>query len=368
MKSDNERIEEFLKGIVLPEYKSDGHARQLRAQILSGLQASRAGSGTAPWWKTAALLLGLLGAVAVAAESFIQARHYYFEGRAKDGSYIFTTRPENVGTNREGTLSPSISARISTEGDLDAAGIEQKRKDLEEIDALRQRNARELVGVADTKVNGNPPFRVFRYKYVLADGRTWTNNEGGSDKPSPAQLEADRQEIAGLRQRGQREVFKVSEVEFGGQRERMLHCRYVLSDGRAVIRAERDPEQPGPVPLTIKQKAELGRLASLQKGEFLGSAQVRMLGRTVTLQRYSFTLSDGTVVTRSEAQLEASTRDLSAAQRDELHRLSAAHKGETLGTYEEDVTGKPFKFTRVKYVLSDGTEVIRSSGEPTGKR
>lgn len=51
MKSDDERIEDFLKGIVLPEYKSDGHARQLRAQILSGLQTRRAGRGTAPGGK-----------------------------------------------------------------------------------------------------------------------------------------------------------------------------------------------------------------------------------------------------------------------------------------------------------------------------
>lgn len=354
MKSDNERIEEFLKGIVLPEYKSDGHARQLRAQILSGLQARRAGSGTAHWWKTAALLLGLLGAGAVATEVIIQVHHYYFAGRAKDGSYFFTTRPENAGTNNV----PFDITVIG--GDLDAAGIEQKRKDLEEVEALRQRNARELVGVTDTEVKGNPPGRRFRYKYVLADGRTWTNNVDEL-------LEADQQQIAGLRQRGQREILKVQEVEFGVQRKRTLTCRYVLSDGRAVTQWEADPEQPGPVDLTFMQWAELLR-ASLEEGEFLGSAQVQMLGRTVTLQRYSFKLSDGTVVTRSEAQLEASKRDLSGAQWGELYRLSAAHKGETLGTYEEDVRGKPFKFTRVKYVLSDGTEVIQSSGKPGSER
>jgi hypothetical protein len=105
-----------------------------------------------------------------------------------------------------------------------------------------------------------------------------------------------------------------------------------------------------------------------EKGEFLGSTQVLMLGRTVTFQRYSFTLSDGTVVIRSEAQLDASKRDLSVPQLYELARLSAAHKGETLGTYEEDVMGKPFKFTRVKHVLSDGTEVIRSTGKPGSER
>jgi hypothetical protein len=356
MKSDNERIEEFLKGIVLPEYKSDGHARQLRAQILTGLQARRAGSGTTHWWKTAALLLGLLGAGAVATEVIIQVQHCYFEGKVKDGPYIFTTKAENVGTNE----APMYMSSISPEGDLDAAGIERQRKDLEEVAALRQRNARELFRVTDTEVKGNPPFRCFLYKYVLADGRPWITSE--------SELEEADLQIASLRQRGQREILKVSEVEFGGQRARTLSCRYVLSNGRAVTMAEGDPEQPGSVHLTSMQWAELYRLASLEKGEFLGSAQVQMLGRTVTLQRYSFTLSDGTVVTRSEAQLDASKRDLSGAQWQELNRLSAAHKGETLGTYEEDVTGKPFKFTRVKYVLSDGTEVIQSSGKPGSER
>jgi hypothetical protein len=357
MKSDNERIEEFLKGIVLPEYKSDGHARQLRAQILSGLQARRAGSGAALWWKTAVLLLGLLGAGAVATEVIIQVHHCYFEGRVKDGPYIFTIKSENAGTNDATMWMTGI------EGDLDAAGIERQRKDLEEVDALRQRNARELFRVTDTEVKGNPPVRMFLYKYVLADGRPWISN--GSE------LEAVEQQIDGLRQRGQREILKVSEVEFGGQRARTLTCRYVLSNGRAVTRAEADPEQPaerpGSVHLTSMQWVELYR-ASLEEGKFLGSAQVQVHGRTVTLQRYSFKLSDGTVVTRSEGQFDASKRDLSATQWQELNRLSAAHKGETLGTYEEDVTGKPFKFTRVKYVLSDGTEVIQSTGKPGGGR
>ena len=218
MKSDNERIEAFLKGVVLPEYESDGHARQLRAQILSRLQAGRAGRGTSSWWKTAALLLGLLGAAALATETIIQVRHYYFYGRG-------------------------------------------------------------------------------------------------------------------------------------------------------VTICEPDPELPGPVPLTFKQEVELVRLAVLEKkGEFLGSTQVRVLGRTFSLQQYSFTLSDGTVVTRSEGQPEGPKNNLTAAEGDEVRQLAAANKGETLGTYDEDVNGKPFKFTRVKYVLSDGTEVIQSTGKPDGER
>ena len=72
------------------------------------------------------------------------------------------------------------------------------------------------------------------------------------------------------------------------------------------------------------------------------------------MQKYSFTLSDGTVVTRSEGQPEGFKKSkLIGAEAEELSQLVAANKGNTLATYEEDVKGKPFKFTRVKYVLSD---------------
>ena len=129
--------------------------------------------GPAVWWKTAALLLGLLGAAAVAAEIIIQVHHYYLEGKVRNGLAYFTTTPENAGTNQVDSIG------IFVRGDLDAAGIEQKRKDLEEIDALRQRNARELFRVFDTEVNGKPLGRIFLYKYVLADGRTETFTETG---------------------------------------------------------------------------------------------------------------------------------------------------------------------------------------------
>jgi hypothetical protein len=105
-----------------------------------------------------------------------------------------------------------------------------------------------------------------------------------------------------------------------------------------------------------------------KKGKFLGSTQVQVLGRTFSLQRYSVTLSDGTVVMRSEGRPEGPKNDLTAADWNEFHQLAEAHKGETLGTYDEVVRGKPFKFTRVKYVLSDGREVIQSVGTPGGGR
>jgi len=353
MKSTDERIEEFLKGVVLPEYKSDEHARQLRAQILSGLPASRAGSGTSRWWKTVVILLGLLGAAAVATEVVIQVHRFYFLDKTKDGSYLFFS------TAPKGASGPSDTYMVGVGSNLDAAGIEQQRKDLEEVDSLRQRNARELFGVIDTEVKGNPPARMFLFKYVLADGRTSVRGE--------IYLEGDRQQIDALRQRGQREILKISEEEVGGKKDRTLLCRYVLSDGRAIINYEGDPEQPGSLPLNVDQIVELRQLGN-EKGKFLDSAQVQFHGRTVTFQRYSFTLSDGTVVIRSEALPDPSKRDLSVHQLHELNELAAGNKGETIETYEDNVMGKPFKFTRVKYVLSDGTEVIRSRGEPVSER
>jgi hypothetical protein len=158
-------------------------------------------------------------------------------------------------------------------------------------------------------------------------------------------------------------------VEVGGQSQRSLCCRYLLSDRRGVTRFEPDPELPGPVPLTYNQEVEWTRLAVLEKkGALLGNTQVQVLGRAFSLQRYSVTLSDGTVVTRSEGQPEGPKNNLTAADGEQVRQLAAVNKGEALGTYDEDVHGKRFKFTRVKFVLSDGTEVIQSTAKPDGER
>ena len=233
-------------------------------------------------------------------ETIIQARHYRFERKTEDGSYHFTTEPEKVSGAQE-TSVPTVETRglfisISGEGDLDAAGIEQKRKDLEEIDVLRQRNARELFRVVDSEVNGKPSDRLYFYKYVLADRRTEVSPEVGDNSFSTAQMEADGKQIAELRQRGQREITSLIEVEVGGQSKRSLGCRYLLSDGRKVTTFDPDPELPGPVPLTFQQEVELTRLVVYEKkGKFLGSTEVQVLGR-------AFRFSD----TPSHSQMERS--------------------------------------------------------------
>src|ERR1035441_8586954 len=102
MTNHHEQIETLLKGAVPPEYQSDEHRQQLRNQILSRIESGRAGAHLRARWKTAALLLGLLCVAAAATELGLQVHRYYFQGRARDGAYIFTTTdPETTyrGTN-----------------------------------------------------------------------------------------------------------------------------------------------------------------------------------------------------------------------------------------------------------------------------
>lgn len=381
MITEDERIESFLKGIVPPDYRSDEHRRRLLSQVLARLQTRNASRGIHAWRKPIALLLGLLCAGAAATELVLRVRHYYFEGRSSDGSYHFATEPETLsgsadgpnGTSQSVSVVRSTVSVVGSDGvELDAAAIEQKRKDLEEIDALRHRDARELVGVTDTEVNGKFLSRAFVFKYVLADGRVETMGEAGFDPArltSPAQMERDQQEIADLRKRGEREISCVIDTDLDGQVQRTLICRYVLSDGSEQRIGESDPDLPAPSRmLTPEQLRELGRLVSLNKGKFLGTVSTQMFGKTFIFQGYSFELSDGTVVTRSEGKPEGMKRELTDADWKELQALMVAHRGETLGTYDETLWGKLFKFTRVKYVLSDGTEIIQSRGQPSSEK
>lgn len=158
-----------------------------------------------------------------------------------------------------GTRTMAMIATDSKEG-LDAAAIEQKRKDLEEIDALRQQNARELLSVTDLEVNGKLQPRVGAFQYVLADGR----------------------------------------------KERLGET-VAFADASRAAAAQPDLNQPPAEGLKTR---------------------------------------------------------LTMADWKELHELMVAHQGEALDTYAEEVLGKVLQFTRVKYVLSDGTEVIRSGGKP----
>jgi hypothetical protein len=102
------------------------------------------------------------------------------------------------------------------------------------------------------------------------------------------------------------------------------------------------------------------RLKRLKEGSFLGAANAQVYGRNIIFQKFAYKLADGTEVTMSEGEPEPGKCRLNDANYEELNKLS----GEALAEYEENVRGKLFVFKPRKYVLSDGTEFIRSIGEP----
>ena len=187
MKTENQVVESFLKNIVPPECESAGHQGRLRAELLARVERRQAGGVLRGHWKTAVLVLGLLAIAAAAAEVAVQVYRYHFEGRGPiEGTYVFST-------------GPGESAMLGDGGkEWDAAGIEQKRKDLEEMALLRQQNARQLVSAEDTTVNGHPQGRMFTYKYQLSGGRTEIT--GACDAPHDPP--ADRVAAAGAAEAG----------------------------------------------------------------------------------------------------------------------------------------------------------------------
>ena len=245
--------------------------------------------------------------------------------------------------------------------------VEQKIRDLEEIDLLRQQDARELVGVVETEVNGHL-HRTFRFKYVLADGRETTIGESDPDKEdrrSPEQIEKDFEEIAHLREQGERELVRVIDTQVEGDLHRVCVYKYVLADGRELtVGGEADPEF-----LNFEQILEVGRLRLLKQGDFLGYDDRDVQGKTFNFETYIFTLSDGTVVTHAIGGPKGHEKTwLTEADWEELSILLVqsvqSEEGEDLGIEEKEIRGRIFVFERKLYILSDGTEVIWSDGKP----
>jgi len=322
-----------------------------------------------PWKVTIAAAAVICGG-AIAAAVGVKMYRYHFEGRGTDGSYHFSTEPEIVYESSQTGVAVSRGGSVSI-GSNDpnfTIDVEQTQKDLEEIAALREKDARELVGVVDTEVNGNF-HRTLRYIYTLSDGRTHAMGEGDPDRRAqrtPEQIEKDHEEIARLRERGERELVRVIDTQIGEDLHRHCSYRYVLADGRSVKVGEGAPEQPSPAkPLGVETIEEIWRLRRLKQGDFLGSSDRDVHGRTFTFETYIFTLADGTVVTHAVGEPKGLKANLTDADWEEFRSLRDAEEGEELGTYEETVKGRVFSFVRQRFVLSDGTEIIRSVGVPT---
>jgi hypothetical protein len=369
-----ERIERYLQGIIPPEHTCEPHRQQLRRQVRGEIERRQSMSVRGKAWKIAAVVAALVCTGAVATTLGVK---FYFEGVDQDGRYHFSTGPETVyektyqdanGAQHSFTVTTSQGISMGPDS-AGGANVEQMQSDLEEIEALRQRDERELVGVRDQEMPGRT-IRVFTFKYMLADGRTHTMNEGAPEQDKPrtaAQIEQDLAEVARPPVQRTRDIVKIIDTGVEGRVHRTLLCRYVLADGRDMTMGESDPNWPWPADgPTGAQQEEIWRLKQLGQGELLAQTDQSLYGKTFTFENYRFTLADGTAATLSIGQVKGLKKDLTDADWKEFRDLMQANAGELLGTYEEEVRGKVFVFERKRYTLSDGTEIIRAEGVPKG--
>jgi hypothetical protein len=380
MSRNIENIDWYLKGVVLPKHASRQHRQQLRREVLKEIER-RQNMSVRRSWKVAAVLAIVVGAGAIAMEVGLRIYRYHFEGQGRDGEYIFKTEPEVIyeapaDANGETSHTVVTSGSMTTmayhppDGVTDATEaekVEQMQQDLEEIDWLRQRDERELTGVTDSWVNGRF-HRTCHFRYTLADGRIISMGEGDPDlrkRPTPEQSKRDHAEIDLLRAQGQRELVRIVESDVEGHIRRTCIYEYTLSDGRTKTVGESDPDPNVRIPvLRPEQDKEVWRLRSLKQGEYLGDLDREIHGHIFSCETYIFTLADGTVVTHAVGERKHRKTHLTDVDWEELRSLREADAGQYLGTYEEEIRGRVFVFVKKRYILSDGTEVIKSVGKP----
>jgi hypothetical protein len=225
--------------------------RELRenAQPVADRGDTRRWSMRHPISKLAVAALIGVGGIAAAVVG-VNVGQYYFEGKQTDGTYRFRSEQAWVsGTVRDanGVEQPVITRRTTRiavgpdrpDGSLDA---EQTRKDLEEMDRLRQRDLRYLRGVIETETNGGF-HRTLLYDYTLSNGRTFCVNESDPDYKEGTHLtRAQLDELNQLTQAGKGQDAGTQEKQVRGHLFLFQRQRFVLSDGTEVIRSEGTPK------------------------------------------------------------------------------------------------------------------------------
>ena len=238
MNKNIEKINGYLKGVVLPEHVSEQHRRQLRRQILNRIERSQTMFVGKRAWKVAAVVAVVIGAGAIATTVGLKVRKLYFRGREPDGTYVFSTEPEKVdiGDGHTVTRMRMVSSWVDPNQKID---VEQKISDLEEVDLLRQQDTRrELLSVVETEVNGQLQPRSLKFNYVLADGREIKIMESDPDTQDRERslTEAQQEEVISLMRADEYEVLDdIREMEVRGRMFVFDRLRYVLSDGTEVI-------------------------------------------------------------------------------------------------------------------------------------
>ena len=170
-------------------------------------------------WKYAAILAVVLGLGAITVVGVNIGRYYYY-GKNDDGAHIF------ISEDRESVV---------TLDDNKVTDVEQTRRDLEEIELLRQQDKRELLKVEEMMTDGTLEMKVHVYKYELSDGRIIDMREGGTEGEYALAGTAKLQEWRQLKKAGPGEDLGTYEEVVRDRVFSFKREKYFLSDGTEVI-------------------------------------------------------------------------------------------------------------------------------------
>jgi len=387
----DKHMEEYLENVILPEYESPEHQQELRRKLLNEMKRRRKMASRKRTLRIVYILAALL-CIAALAVAGVKYRKYRFVGK-KDGVYEFASEDDHgvaissytttttLMTDEDGNIHEfSMEPKPDPDFTID---VEQERKDLEEIDVLRQQNKRELVGVIETQVEGQVG-RTYSYRYVLADGREITMGEGDPEEwKEPKDLEkllsVDVNEVWKLRRERKGELLEPEEKEIKGKPFVFKRFKTTLSDGREVIHSigvpkERASELESVSPRSItgrttsglieEQAKEIDALRKQDKRELLKVIETEVEGEIGRTYIYNYVLANGKKIRMGEGGFGERV----SVNVKEIWELRKAEKGELLEPVEKEVKGKVFTFERYKLKLKDGREVIHSIGTPKEKQ
>ena len=219
MNKNIEKIDRYLKGVALPEHISEQHRRQLRRQILNRIERRQKMYVRNRSWKYAAVLAVVLGLGAIAVVG-VNIGRYYYKGKTDDGAHIFHSEDWDT---------------VVTLDDNQVTDVEQTRRDLEEIELLRQQDKRELLKVEEMMTDGTLEMKVHVYKYELSDGRIIDMREGGTEGEYALAGTAKLQEWRQLKKAGPGEDLGTYEEVVRDRVFSFKREKYFLSDGTEVI-------------------------------------------------------------------------------------------------------------------------------------
>ena len=175
-------------------------------------------------WKVAAVVAVVIGLGTIAVVGVNIGRYYYF-GTNDDGAHIF--------------ISEDRETAVTLDADK-VTDVEQTRRDLEEIEFLRQQDKRELLKIEETLRDGTLAWKVHVYKYELSDGRTIDMRETGVGAPAYNmeqlnELKPELDEFRRLKKAGQGEDLDTYEETVKGRVFSFKREKYLLSDGTEYI-------------------------------------------------------------------------------------------------------------------------------------